>query len=465
MVQACGTKTVTCSCAAPGGTSFAAECNGTCTDSGCDAACPEEVLAQDCVNFDYKTHMKTATNVYGQPPVCLVSSADPPVAVPDPLAAGFFGQTSRCEVSGLVTIAQGTSSQGQAGEGVINFSGSPCPGQSCQVGMDYRLDNVGTFGFDGFGGFDHVDIENVSAAGATVPQAATLDASGAGTVPANATMTSGRGKRSNQLCVPGVGCGEVSSGTAGYVGTNASPIDIQVDWQGHQCALDGTVLGTIEGADSSIGVDLTGTIVNEPPTAFAGGPRSVECTSPQGATITLDATGSTDPESNIGLYVWRRGSRAGTELGTDPVVQLNQALGATETYFLKVVDAYGQADEDSTTVTVEDRTPPTITQLTASPSALWPPNHKMVPVTVAVAASDQCSTATCRITGVSSNEPVNGPGDGNTAPDWEITGADTVNLRAERSGTGNGREYSVAVTCSDGSGNTSTETTTVAVAH
>jgi hypothetical protein len=465
MVQECGSRTATCTCEAPGGTSFATECNGNCSDSGCDAQCPGEVLAQGCANLDYKAHVKTATNVLGQPPVCLVSSSDPPVPVPDPLAAGFFGQVSRCEVSGQVTVAQGDDSQSQPGDGVVNFTGSPCPGESCQVGMDYRLDHVGTFGFDGFGGFDHADIENVSAGGATIPAGAALDASGAGVVPADAATTSGRGKRSNQICVPGVGCGEVSSDTAGYVGTNGAPINLQVDWQGHQCSLSGSVLGTIEGSDSSVGVSLAGAIVNEPPTADAGGTESVECTSAGGASVTLDATGSTDPDDNITLYVWRSGSRGGDEIGTDPIVQVPQALGGAATYFLKVIDAYGQADEDSTTVTVKDSTPPTISQISASPKSLSPPNHKMVPVTLTVAASDQCSTPTCKITSVSSNESTNGTGDGNTAADWQITGASTVNLRAERSGNGSGRTYTITVACTDGSGNTATKTTAVTVPH
>ena len=58
-------------------------------------------------------------------------------------------------------------------------------------------------------------------------------------------------------------------------------------------------------------------------------------------------------------------------------------------------------------------------------------------------------TPICRIVSVASNEPVNGAGDGNTAPDWEITGALTVNLRAERSGQGVGRLYTITVRCVD----------------
>jgi hypothetical protein len=90
----------------------------------------------------------------------------------------------------------------------------------------------------------------------------------------------------------------------------------------------------------------------------------------------------------------------------------------------------------------------------------------MVPVTVAVSVSDICDTTpTCTITSVSSNEPVNGLGDGDTAPDWVITGGLSVNLRAERSGTGSGRLYTIAVTCTDDSGNSSTGTVGVTVPH
>jgi len=88
----------------------------------------------------------------------------------------------------------------------------------------------------------------------------------------------------------------------------------------------------------------------------------------------------------------------------------------------------------------------------------------MVPVTVKVSATDTCDGApVCKLTAVSSNEPVNGPGDGNTSPDWQITGASTVDLRAERSGNGSGRIYTLTTECRDAAGNTSRGTTTVTV--
>jgi hypothetical protein len=92
----------------------------------------------------------------------------------------------------------------------------------------------------------------------------------------------------------------------------------------------------------------------------------------------------------------------------------------------------------------------------------------MVPVTVTVSVVDVCDLnvgANCKIIAVSSNEPVDGLGDGDTAPDWQITGKLTVNLRAERAGTGNGRVYTLTVECIDASGNSATKTVTVSVPH
>jgi len=113
-----------------------------------------------------------------------------------------------------------------------------------------------------------------------------------------------------------------------------------------------------------------------------------------------------------------------------------------------------------------DVTPPTIGSMSASPNVLWPPNHKFVPVTITTAVSDACDPAPrCAISSVSSSEPVNALGDGNTSPDWIVTGASTLLLRAERSGTGTGRVYTVGTTCTDAAGNGTTGSTTVLVPH
>ncbi len=116
-------------------------------------------------------------------------------------------------------------------------------------------------------------------------------------------------------------------------------------------------------------------------------------------------------------------------------------------------------------LTLADETPPEITNVSTNLSALWPPNHKMVNITVNYDVSDNISDSSsisCTLS-VSSNEPQNGLGDGDTDHDWEIIGAHNVKLRAERSGTGNGRVYTITISCADEAGNTTVSTVTVSV--
>jgi hypothetical protein len=121
----------------------------------------------------------------------------------------------------------------------------------------------------------------------------------------------------------------------------------------------------------------------------------------------------------------------------------------------------------SFTVTVNDVQKPSITGASVDKPELWPPNHKMVMVTVGYTTADNCTPASaivCSLS-VSSNEPVNGTGDGDTSPDWEIVDANHVKLRAERSGGGTGRIYTITISCRDAAGNVQTQTVTVKVPH
>lgn len=106
---------------------------------------------------------------------------------------------------------------------------------------------------------------------------------------------------------------------------------------------------------------------------------------------------------------------------------------------------------------------PAIASAAASPAVLWPPDHKMVAITVTAPESGPCDSAkVCRVVSVESNEPADEKGDGDTSPDWIIEG-NSVRLRAERSGTGSGRVYTLRMECADSSGNASTTTATVTV--
>ncbi len=104
-------------------------------------------------------------------------------------------------------------------------------------------------------------------------------------------------------------------------------------------------------------------------------------------------------------------------------------------------------------MTVVDTIPPVIVSAAASPSVLWPPNHKLVAVSVRAQVTDSCSATTWKIISVSSNEAVDALGDGRTAPDWLITGDHTLKLRAEPSGSGSGRIYYITLQGIDTSGN------------
>ena len=129
----------------------------------------------------------------------------------------------------------------------------------------------------------------------------------------------------------------------------------------------------------------------------------------------------------------------------------------------KATDAAGNTATCSFTVTVNDIEPPVIHDLVVTPPVLWPPNHKMKNVNVDYTSTDNCpGPITCNIA-VTSDEPENGTGDGDTAPDWELIDDHHIKLRAERAGNGDGRVYTVKVTCTDQYGNSSSGIKTVLV--
>jgi hypothetical protein len=185
----------------------------------------------------------------------------------------------------------------------------------------------------------------------------------------------------------------------------------------------------------------------------------VEVGSPVGSALTV-------VWSLNGVAVQTNQVPAGTPPTSTNVIFSAQLPLGTNMVQITVTDASGVSASCGTTVTIVDTTPPVITKASASPSVLWPPNHKMVTVTVNATAKDTCGAATWTITSVKSNEPINGLGDGDTSPDWQITGNHSVSLRAERSGKGSGRIYTITIQASDASGNMSNpQTVTVTVPH
>ena len=92
---------------------------------------------------------------------------------------------------------------------------------------------------------------------------------------------------------------------------------------------------------------------------------------------------------------------------------------------------------------------------------LWPPNGKLHSVRVSYSITDNCGPVQTQLS-VRSNDAGGHGGD----PDWIVTGADTVRLRAERSGQAkDGRVYTITITATDSAGNVSTQDVYVTVPH
>ena len=116
--------------------------------------------------------------------------------------------------------------------------------------------------------------------------------------------------------------------------------------------------------------------------------------------------------------------------------------------------------------------PPTLdcTQAVASLGVIWPPNHTFVPVMIWGVTTDPSLGSVSininiNIDAIHQDEPVDALGSGNTAPDGKGIGTSTAYVRAERSGPGTGRLYSIDFTASDGMGDTCSGVVQVQVPH
>jgi uncharacterized repeat protein (TIGR01451 family) len=103
------------------------------------------------------------------------------------------------------------------------------------------------------------------------------------------------------------------------------------------------------------GVVILRYVANAPPAANAG----PDVTVTEGATVTLNGLGSTDPENNIQSYAWTQVSGTTVTLGTPNTAQASFVAGApaggsseTLTFRLTVTDTFGLSTTDDISVTV-----------------------------------------------------------------------------------------------------------------
>ncbi|HEX8143594.1 MAG TPA: DNA/RNA non-specific endonuclease [Pyrinomonadaceae bacterium] len=212
-------------------------------------------------------------------------------------------------------------------------------------------------------------------------------------------------------------------------------------------------------------VNVNVTPVNDPPIANAGPDQTVECT---GGAVTLNGTGSSDIDPGDTLsYVWTEGSNT---LGTGATLNINNLSVGLHTITLTVTDSSNASSQDTMTINVIDNSPPTITLATQT-IVLSSSNHQYETInltSLVASASDACDSTVdlsdVVISSVTSDEADNGNGDGNTFNDIAIApDCKSAQLRAERSGGGNGRVYTITFLVRDTAGNTTTATATVTV--
>jgi hypothetical protein len=208
---------------------------------------------------------------------------------------------------------------------------------------------------------------------------------------------------------------------------------------------------------------VSGAIVNQPPTADAGPAQTVECATAGVTNVVLDASRSSDPDSNLALFSWMRGTRTGPLVGFDPTSTVEQSLGSQQ-YVLRVIDALAQTDEDITEVTVADTIAPAVSCSVATP-VLNQTNHTLVTVGLASEAVDQCEGVLPVTVHVFADEDDDGTGDGNRSPDAVDIDVGSLQVRGERQGNGDGRVYLIIPEATDSSGNRGFGCCTVVVPH
>ena len=205
-----------------------------------------------------------------------------------------------------------------------------------------------------------------------------------------------------------------------------------------------------------------------PVACIMGGDKIIEVGISCEARVILDGSCSSDadstPETNddIEYFDWYEAIDACDPnsdifVGSGEVIECNLPLGEHD-IILEVTDKAGAFDANEVTITVEDTTAPEFS-LTVEPDVLWPANHKMALITPSWEVSDNCDEwPEVTLVSITINE------DGAMEDDIQVDD-DGIWLRAERSGTGSGRIYTITYQAVDDSGNVTQKSAAVTVPH
>lgn len=156
----------------------------------------------------------------------------------------------------------------------------------------------------------------------------------------------------------------------------------------------------------------------------------------------LDLANGLGLDSSGSVYVG--GRTASTDFPTTPGAFQETLAGGFDGFVLKL--------------TINQ--PPDCSNAAPSVSTLWPPNNKFVPISVTGVTDPDGDVVSINIDTIFQDEPVTGKG-----PDGHGVGSSTAEVRAERSGNGDGRVYHISYTASDGNGATCSGEVLVGVPH
>jgi hypothetical protein len=220
-------------------------------------------------------------------------------------------------------------------------------------------------------------------------------------------------------------------------------------------------------------IDIGAYEFNHIPVANAGPDRTIEAQGPWGATVTLNGSGSSDVDSTPGTnddindFDWYKvdpyDPNFADFLGSAEIIDCNLPLGE-HIIILEVIDKAGASDANEVTIVVQDTMPPEFS-LSVSPTVLWPPSHQMVKITPTWTVSDNCDAMPgVSLVSISINES-NTKGNGRTDDDVKIGDDGSIYLRAERSGKGSDRIYTITYQAVDNSGNATVRSAMVTVPH
>lgn len=148
------------------------------------------------------------------------------------------------------------------------------------------------------------------------------------------------------------------------------------------------------------------------------------------------------------------------------------ATTITGAEFAVTLTARGSTDDNSNSASIfltvgegDDNRAPVCSAAAANPSIIRQVNHKMIPVTIVGVTDIDNDPVQIKVTAISQDEGISGLGSGRTQFDASGVGTASAQVRAERSGMGDGRVYRIAFDAIDGKGGQCSGSVKVEVPH